>query len=96
MLYHVRTFCCTLACAAEGDEEGEPTLTPGLLSAFKAAESMRRELVSLVVETRLTSLRYPPVWFYKQVEAKQKLMEEKEKEENEEKKAQVDEDTPGN
>jgi hypothetical protein len=30
------------------------------------------------------------------VEAKQKLMEEKEKEENEEKKAQVQEDTPGN
>ena len=30
------------------------------------------------------------------MEAKQKLMEEKEKEENEEKKAQVDEDTPGN
>ena len=38
-----------VACAAEGGGDvGEPTLTPGLLSAFKAAESMRRELVSRV------------------------------------------------
>lgn len=84
----------TVACASEEEgSAGEPTLTPGLLSAFKAAESMRRELVN------------PGFWnlpkecsciFRFQVEAKQKLMEEKEKEENEEKKAQVDEDTPGN
>ena len=42
-----KKFFSSVACASEGGgEAGEPTLTPGLLSAFKAAESMRRELVS--------------------------------------------------
>ena len=47
----------TVACASEEEgSTGEPTLTPGLLSAFKAAESMRRELVMPVFQTRLSSI----------------------------------------
>lgn len=58
---------------------------------------MRRELVNLVFLSHLSGCAcFTLVFPWKQVEAKQKLMEEKEKEENEEKKAQVDEDTPGN
>ena len=97
---HYGCFCSHnfVACAAEEEGGvGEPTLTPGLLSAFKAAESMRRELVSPVFQTVRTQVMFwIPLCPVSQVEAKQKLMEEKEKEENEEKKAQVDEDTPGN
>ena len=91
-------FFFFLACASEEDgSAGEPILTPGLLSAFKAAESMRRELVNLIFLSHLSGCAcFTLVFPWKQVEAKQKLMEEKEKEENEEKKAQVDEDTPGN
>ncbi len=52
--YHVipKINVVTIACASEEDgSAGEPTLTPGLLSAFKAAESMRRELVNPVFQT---------------------------------------------
>ena len=50
-----RSNVYTTACASEEEgNSGEPTLTPGLLSAFKAAESMRRELVKLVMQTCLS------------------------------------------
>ena len=59
-LHHYTNSCtcthgaCTVIAACASEEEGdsgEPTLTPGLLSAFKAAESMRRELVRPVFQT---------------------------------------------
>lgn len=85
-----------------------PSLPTGLLNAFKFAEFVRRELVkglyflihacnasvcNIADSSQLGALH---MYWHAQVEARQKLIEAKEKEEDEEKKAKINEDAPGN